>query len=81
MKHISAGWLRLWVVILAAWSIFGVAVATMIVYGVFDNVAMTPAVMATAIATGVGIIGTLAGIATLGVVKRVNRALEKGAVS
>lgn len=64
--------------VLALWSLFGVAVATLIVYGVFDNVAMTPAVMATAIATGVGLIGTLVGLAVLGVVKRINKALTQG---
>lgn len=78
MAHIGAGWLRFLVFILALWSIFGVAVATLIVYGVFDNVAMTPAVMATAVATGVGIWVTLLGLAVLGVVKRVNRALSAG---
>jgi hypothetical protein len=39
---------------------------------------MTPAVMATAVATGVGILGTLVGLAMLGVVKRINRALSAG---
>ena len=67
------------VFILALWSAFGVAVATMIVYGVFDKVAMSPAVMATAVATGFGIFTTLAGLAVLGVVKRINRALSTGA--
>ena len=76
MKHISAGWLRFLVILLALWSAFGVAVATMIVYGVFNNVAMTPAVMATAVATGTGILTTLVGLAVLGIVKRINRVLE-----
>lgn len=75
MAKVSAGWLRFFIFLLAVWSLFGIAVATMIVYGVFDNVAMTPAVMATAIATGVGIFSTFAGLAMLGVVKRINRAL------
>lgn len=78
MKQISAAWLRLLVLLLAGWSLFGVAVATMIVYGVFDNVAMSPAVMATAIATGVGIIVTLVGIAILGIVRRINHNLGLG---
>lgn len=78
MTRIGAGWLRFLVLMLALWSLFGIAVATMIVYGVFDNVAMTPAVMATAVATGVGILGTLVGLAMLGVVKRINRALSAG---
>ena len=58
------------------WSLFGVAVATMIVYGVFDNVAMTPAVMATVVGTGASMFATLLGLAVLGVVKRINRALS-----
>ena len=78
MTRIGAGWLRFLVLMLALWSLFGIAVATMIVYGVFDNVAMTPAVMATAVATGVGILGTLVGLAMLGVVKRINSALSAG---
>ena len=78
MTRIGAGWLRFLVLMLALWSLFGIAVATMIVYGVFDNVAMTPAVMATVVATGVGILGTLVGLAMLGVVKRINRALSAG---
>lgn len=81
MTHIGAAWLRFFVLILALWSLFGVAVATMIVYGVFDNVAMTPAVMATAVASGVGIFCTLAGLAMLGVIKRINRVLAAGAKS
>ncbi len=76
MTHIGAGWLRFLVFVLALWSIFGAAVATLIVYGVFDNVAMTPAVMATAVATGVGIFTTLVGLAVLGVIKRINHALS-----
>jgi len=79
MTHISASWLRLMVFILALWSVFGVAVATLIVYGVFDHVAMSPAVMATAVATGVAIFTTFTGLAVLGVVKRLNRALSAGA--
>jgi hypothetical protein len=43
---ISAGWLRFFVIVLGLWSMFGVAVAVLIVYGIFDHVAMTPAVMA-----------------------------------
>lgn len=78
MTHITAGWLRFLILILALWSLFGAAVATMIVYGVFDNVAMTPAVMATAVATGIGIFTTLIGLAVLSVVKRINRALSAG---
>ena len=78
MTHIGAGWLRFLVFLLALWSLFGAAVATMIVYGVFDSVAMTPAVMATAVATGVGIFTTLIGFAILGVIKRINRALSAG---
>lgn len=76
MTKVTAGWLRFYVLILFLWSVFGVAVSTMIVYGVFDNVAMTPPVMAAAIGTGTAIFATLMGFAMLGVVKRVNRALS-----
>jgi hypothetical protein len=76
MSKVTAAWVRFFVLILALWSLFGIAVATMIVYGVFDNVAMTPAVMATAIATGTAIFTTLLGFSVLGLVKRLNRALS-----
>lgn len=76
MTKVTAGWLRFYVLILFLWSVFGVAVSTMIVYGVFDNVAMAPPVMAAAIGTGTAIFATLMGFAMLGVVKRVNRALS-----
>ena len=73
MPRISTAWLRFLVIILGLWSVFGVAVAIMIVYGVFDHVAMSPAVMATVIATGTAMIVTLMGFAVLGIIKRLNR--------
>lgn len=77
MSKVTAGWVRFYLLLLMLWSLFGIAVATMIVYGVFDNVAMTPAVMATAVGTGAAIFSTLLGFAVLGVIKRVNRALSE----
>lgn len=76
MSNITAGWVRFYVLLLMLWSVFGIAVATMIVYGMFDHVAMTPAVMATVVGTGAAIFSTLLGFAVIGVVKRVNRALS-----
>ena len=79
MPKISTTWLRLWVFVLLLWFLFGVAVATMIVYGVFDHVAMSPAVMATTVATGTAMIVAFMGFAILGVVKRINRSQPDGA--
>jgi hypothetical protein len=76
MAKVKVGWLRIFVLTLAIWSLFGIAVAVMIVYGMFNNVATSPAVMATAIGTGAAILSTLTGLAILGVVKRINLALD-----
>ncbi len=46
----------------AIWGLFGVAVVTGMVYGAFDHVAMTDAVMAGVLATGTAFLGALASL-------------------
>ncbi|MDQ0316496.1 hypothetical protein [Amorphus orientalis] len=45
------------------WFLFGISVTVMTVYGVFDQVAMGPAVMASVLATGTAFLGFLTAIA------------------
>jgi hypothetical protein len=44
--------MRLVALLLLLWALFGCAVVVMMVYGVFDHVAMNAPVMATVLATG-----------------------------
>lgn len=55
------------------WFGFGIAVTTMMVYGVFDNVAMGPAVMAAVLATGTAFLGFLTAIAAARAARRARR--------
>lgn len=45
--------------LLLAWSLFGCAVTIMMVYGVFQHVALNGPVMAVIVATGVGFLAAL----------------------
>ncbi|MGX1308664.1 ABC-type antimicrobial peptide transport system permease subunit [Amorphus suaedae] len=55
------------------WFVFGVAMTSMMVYGVFDNVAMGPAVMAAVLATGTAFIGFVTALAAAAAARRARR--------
>lgn len=58
------------------WFVFGIAVTTMIVYGVFDHVAMGPSVMAAVLATGTAFLGFLTALAAARAVRRLREDYE-----
>ena len=47
-------------VLLLVWALFGCAVVVMMIYGVFERVAMNDAVMAAVLATGTAFLASLA---------------------
>jgi hypothetical protein len=51
--------MRLVALLLLFWALFGCAVVVMIVYGVFDHVAMNASVMAAVVATGTAFLSSL----------------------
>jgi hypothetical protein len=51
--------MRLVALLLLLWALFGCAVVVMMVYGVFDHVAMNAPVMAAVLATGTAILASL----------------------
>jgi len=55
------------------WFVFGIAVTVMMVYGVFDQVAMGPAVMAAVLATGAAFLGFVTAIAAARAARRARR--------
>jgi len=55
------------------WFVFGVAVTSMMVYGVFDNVAMGPAVMAAVLATGTAFLGFVTAVTLAAAIRRTRR--------
>ncbi|MDD7912141.1 hypothetical protein PUV47_19600 [Pseudovibrio exalbescens] len=64
-------WLWACLLLLFMWFGFGVAVTTMIVYGVFEGVALGPSVMATIVATGTCFLSALAVLVVLLLVRKV----------
>ncbi len=48
--------------LLLLWALFGCAVVVMMIYGVFEHVAMNDAVMAAVIATGTAFLASLASL-------------------
>ena len=48
--------------LLLLWALFGCAVVVMMIYGVFERVAMNDAVMAAVIATGTAFLASLASL-------------------
>jgi len=52
--------MRLLAVLLLLWALFGCAVIIMMIYGVFEHVAMNEPVMAAVLATGTAFLGSLA---------------------
>ena len=70
------GFLWVSIVLLLIWSLCGTLVTIMIVYGVFDNVALGPAVMATIVATGNGFLGVLTALAVLRALRRTDPLLD-----
>jgi hypothetical protein len=53
--------MRIVAILLLLWGLFGVAVVVMMIYGVFEHVAMNDAVMAAALAAGAALLASLAG--------------------
>lgn len=51
--------MRLAALLLLLWALFGCAVVVMMVYGVFDHVAVDASVMATVLATGTTFLASL----------------------
>jgi hypothetical protein len=51
--------MRLVALLLLFWALFGCAVVVMIIYGVFDHVAMNAPVMAAVVATGTAFLSSL----------------------
>ena len=52
--------MRLVAVLLLTWGLFGCAVVVMMIYGVFEHVAMNDAVMAAVLASGTAFLASLA---------------------
>jgi hypothetical protein len=51
--------MRLVALLLLLWALFGCAVVVMMIYGVFDHVAMNDAVMAAVLASGTAFLASL----------------------
>jgi hypothetical protein len=62
--------MRIIAVLLLLWALLGCAVVVMLVYGVFEHVAMNDAVMATVIATGTAFLTSVASFLTWRLVMR-----------
>ena len=60
--------------LLMLWALFGCAVVVMMIYGVFEHVAMNGPVMAAVLATGTAFLGSFA---SLGSWRRGKRALNR----
>jgi hypothetical protein len=52
--------MRIVALLMLLWALFGFAVVVMMIYGVFEHVAMNDAVMAAVLATGIAFLASLA---------------------